>query len=113
MGRIVHGGAHNGPDAELGLVDGEDDAAEMSGRNLVDVDLGKGEEPANGNACVCQLLDSGFYGSESILTQNKTGEVQRTQTCSAEHDARRDEVDDRRCPQSVPPTKLGAKGPNE
>ena len=44
---VVDRGADDGADGQLRLVDAKDDAAEVRGGDLTDVDLGKGEEPAD------------------------------------------------------------------
>lgn len=49
MSSVVNSGADYGSNRELALVNGEDDASEMSGRGFVDVDLCEGEEPADGD----------------------------------------------------------------
>lgn len=50
VGSVVDGRAYNRAGGELDLVDGKNNAAEVSGSNFVDVDLGEGEEPADRNA---------------------------------------------------------------
>jgi hypothetical protein len=50
--RVVDGGTNDRPDAQLALIDAKDNAAKMGRRDLVDVDLGEGEEPPNGDTFV-------------------------------------------------------------
>ena len=41
MGAVVDGRPYDGADGEFNLVGSENDVAEVSGRNFVDVDLGE------------------------------------------------------------------------